>query len=104
MPGSGWLRSSDPDHQVREVLGRFDLFGRIRAFQRCMECNGTLGLVGKQEVLRHLPARTAESFDEFYRCRECGKVYWKGSHHDKMKMYVQDVLRWGNLTNEEPSD
>ncbi|UCH82987.1 MAG: Mut7-C ubiquitin/RNAse domain-containing protein [Candidatus Latescibacterota bacterium] len=99
-----WIRSADPDHQLREVVGRFDLTGRIEPFRRCMECNGVLARVDKNDVLSQIPARTAIAFSEFYRCPGCGKVYWKGSHYDKMKMYVQEILGCGNLEGEEPAD
>ncbi len=92
-----WVRSSDPDEQLREVIDRFDLTGQVRPFHRCMACNAELLAVDKDAVLDRLPRRTANYFDEFHRCPECMRIYWKGSHYDKMKRYVQEVLRCGNL-------
>jgi len=86
-----WVRSSDPREQLAEVLRRFDLAGRTRPFERCMLCNGRLEAVGKQEVLDRLPRRTAEGRDEFFRCCGCGKVYWKGSHYERMKKSIREL-------------
>lgn len=85
-----WLRSNDPDEQVREVLKRFDLNDRIAPFRRCLDCNGVVESVDKAEVLDRLEPLTKEYYDEFHRCRDCGKIYWKGSHYEHMRRVVED--------------
>jgi CRP-like cAMP-binding protein len=40
--------------------------------------------VGKSEIESKLQANTRKAFDEFFRCSTCGKIYWKGSHYEKM--------------------
>lgn len=87
-----WVRSSKPEVQLREVIGRFDLASGARPFDRCMACNGALVPVDKREVLDRLPRRTALHYEEFFRCASCGKVYWKGSHYDRMKNAVREML------------
>lgn len=86
-----WLRSSDPEEQVREVLKRLDLCGRIRPFRRCIRCNGVIEPVDKAAVQSRLQPRTDRYYDEFYRCADCGRIYWKGSHYQKM---IADIHRW----------
>jgi uncharacterized protein with PIN domain len=92
-----WVRSSRPEEQLREVFGRFDLAANVKPFSRCMVCNGMLERVEKQSVLARLPRKTAAYFDEFYRCGDCGKVYWKGSHYEHMKKSVRGIVRKVNL-------
>ncbi|UCG51807.1 MAG: Mut7-C ubiquitin/RNAse domain-containing protein [Candidatus Latescibacterota bacterium] len=94
-----WIRSSDPEEQVREVIARFDLRALVKPFHRCMACNGILEEVEKSAIRDRLPPRPARYFDEFYQCLDCEKVYWKGSHYDNMNMCVQEILRYGNLKN-----
>jgi uncharacterized protein with PIN domain len=86
------VHSSDPREQLREVVRRFDLRGRVRPFARCMACNGSIHAVARDAVLDRLPKRTAQSFDEFYQCASCGKVYWKGSHYDRMRALVEALV------------
>jgi hypothetical protein len=50
-----WIRESDPHRQMREVLERFDLFGAIAGFARCLRCNALLQPVRKEVVLDRLP-------------------------------------------------
>jgi uncharacterized protein with PIN domain len=44
------------------------------------------------EVRDHVPPKVKEWCDQFHRCMNCGKVYWKGSHYDKLKEKVDRVL------------
>ena len=32
-----------------------------------------------------------EAFDSFTRCAECGRVYWQGSHFDRMSRLVGEL-------------
>jgi uncharacterized protein with PIN domain len=79
-----WLRSQRTTTQLKEVLIHFDLTSSIKPFTRCIECNGLIVGVEKQEILSQLPPRTMDFFNEFYQCRSCRKVYWKGSHYQNM--------------------
>jgi uncharacterized protein len=40
--------------------------------------------VDKAEVLERLPERVSELHDSFTRCRACERVYWRGSHYERM--------------------
>jgi uncharacterized protein with PIN domain len=97
-----WVRSSNPREQIGEVVRRFDLASRIRPFERCMLCNARLEPVGKDEILERLPRRTAEGRDEFRRCGGCGKIYWKGSHYERMKKSIQALVGGGTLGGKRP--
>lgn len=86
-----WLRSVDPDEQLKEVIKRFDLEDRIDPFNRCLECNGIIRPVNKQSVIHMLEPKTIMFYDDFYKCEKCGKVYWKGSHYDHMKKVISEL-------------
>jgi len=93
-----YVREQLPRRQVVEVLRRFDLFGAVLPFGRCLECNGKLQHVDKAEVYELLPPRTRRDFDEFRQCSGCGRVYWKGSHYDRLGILVDDVLAEGGTS------
>ncbi|MBN2433039.1 MAG: Mut7-C ubiquitin/RNAse domain-containing protein [Acidobacteria bacterium] len=80
-----FIRSGDPYQQLAQIMQRFDLYGQIRPFHRCLRCNGRVEPVDKAEITPLLPPRTAQAFDEFTRCRDCGRIYWKGSHWEKLR-------------------
>lgn len=81
--------------QTQEVLRRFDLFEAIEPFRRCLECNGQLEPVAKADVEDQLSARTRREYDEFRRCLGCGRIYWRGSHFDRLRTVVDDLRRVG---------
>ena len=54
--------------------------------------NGLIEPVSREEVEDDLLPGTREAFDEFYRCRGCGRIYWRGSHYDEMKKKVEELL------------
>ncbi len=86
-----WVRACDPEAQIMEVLTRFDLRRQIRAFSRCMVCNGRLAAAPKTAVIGRLPPRTRRYYDQFWECPDCARVYWKGAHYMRL---VERVRRW----------
>lgn len=58
---------------------------------RCTLCNGELEKVPPVEVEDEVPEGALESNDEFYRCRSCGKIYWKGSHWEDIRSRLDQV-------------
>jgi uncharacterized protein with PIN domain len=90
-----WLRSQQTNQQVFEVIIRFDLKHFISPFTRCIECNGLIGPVAKDEVIQQLPPRTAAYFSEFYKCSDCHRIYWKGSHYENMVKKIDEYFRSG---------
>ncbi|RZA33010.1 MAG: twitching motility protein PilT [Lysobacteraceae bacterium] len=81
----------DPPAQLRELFVRLRLGAGMRPFSLCLHCNAPLRPVVKAEVLDRLPPRVAASHDQFTTCDQCGRVYWKGSHHARMQGLLEDV-------------
>jgi len=86
-----WLRSQQPLEQANEVLHRFVLKDKIQPFKRCLVCNGLIELVNKENVIAHFPPNTIDFFNEFYQCENCKRVYWKGSHYERMIQLIQKL-------------
>jgi hypothetical protein len=87
-----YVRSTNPQQQVVEVLRRFDLFGAVAPFHRCLRCNGLLKTVSKESIIDQLPPQIRQVVNEFHRCSECCQIYWKGSHYERMQKFIQVVL------------
>jgi uncharacterized protein with PIN domain len=86
-----FVRATDPRLQTKEVLSRFDLNGTIAPFTRCTRCNGILDDVEKSRVIDRLEPKTKRYFDRFRLCRDCGQIYWKGSHYDHAKLLIDSL-------------
>lgn len=87
------LRSMNSTEQLHEVVQRFRLVKWVRPFERCMRCNHLLRPVTKERVLEKLEPLTKKYYDEFKLCPDCGQVYWKGSHYERMLALIDKVSR-----------
>ncbi|MFO8029600.1 MAG: Mut7-C RNAse domain-containing protein [Cyclonatronaceae bacterium] len=87
------VRSDHASEQLEEVLNRFDLWSAIRPFTRCMHCNSTLERVPKEKIIDRLKPLTRRYYDTFSQCAGCGRVYWKGSHRERLDPRLEAILR-----------
>ncbi|MBN1495896.1 MAG: Mut7-C ubiquitin/RNAse domain-containing protein [Spirochaetes bacterium] len=94
-----YVRNTDPEKQVEEVLDRLHLRDACRPFTRCVECNGLMEPLDTDasgfDAAAAIPPGVLAWCREYYRCAECGRVYWKGSHYDKLKKRVEGMLNGG---------
>jgi hypothetical protein len=88
-----WIRSTDADSQLKEVLTRLDLYRQVRPLERCLECNGLLEPVAREKVWSSLEPLTRRYYDEFFRCPGCRKIYWPGSHVTHMSGVISELLQ-----------
>ena len=86
-----WVRSQKPGEQLQEVIHRLDLSKKIRPFHRCMECNGIIKKADKSEVIDYLKPKTRTHYENFYRCDQCLRVYWNGSHYQRMVAMLRNL-------------
>lgn len=86
-----FVRETSPKKQIREIIQRFDLKSRFIPFSRCLECNGSIESVDKALVQDKIRANTLKYISEFYRCKSCGKIYWKGSHYSRMLTIIENL-------------
>jgi uncharacterized protein with PIN domain len=87
------VRQTDPRLQLIEVMRQFNLSSEMRPFTRCLLCNSELRSVDKQAVLHRLPDKVRELFDEFQLCSKCDRVYWKGTHYEKMSSFIEGIMK-----------
>lgn len=54
-------------------------------------CNGMLLPVDKDRADLEVPTRVRILFDAFWRCDGCGRVYWQGSHYERLRALVEQL-------------
>jgi uncharacterized protein with PIN domain len=86
-----WVRSQEPKKQVKEIIDRFNLESNINTFTRCIKCNGIIKQIKKDFIINQIPDNTKKFYHNFYQCTECKKIYWQGSHYDKMKSFISQL-------------
>ena len=87
-----WLRNIQPKLQIAEVVEAFDLYRLVRVFSRCMVCNHNLETVDEASVRDALPAGLRGQFEQVSRCPGCGRLYWPGSHYDRLVDLVTALI------------
>lgn len=90
------VRSNDPPVQLEEVVDRFDLMGSASPFTRCLRCNARLESIPKADAASRVPPRVRDAYEEFFRCPDCDRVYWKGSHYGRMLALVLHLQQQPN--------
>lgn len=78
-PGALMVDQDNLDDQLRAVAERYGLRFSEETI-RCSACNGELEDLPKEQAKETVPAGALEANEKFWRCRECGKIYWKGTH------------------------
>ncbi|MBI9080730.1 MAG: hypothetical protein JEY79_13450 [Pseudodesulfovibrio sp.] len=78
------IRTQVVEEQLLEVLGHFRISSMDRIFSRCLCCNEVLKPVDKKEILERLEPKTRKYFDDFMICSICDRIFWRGSHHQKL--------------------
>jgi uncharacterized protein with PIN domain len=86
-----YVYSDRPDEQLHDVLDRFE--PPLAPWTRCVACNAPLREADKESVSDRLAAGTRRTYDVFAECPACGRVYWRGAHHDRLAAVVEQALR-----------
>ncbi len=87
------IRSTDPHAQLAQVVRRYRLVDAAQPFTRCLVCNGELHAAGDEAIRDKVPPHAAEHHSEFRECGGCGRVFWKGSHYERMMALIRDHVR-----------
>jgi hypothetical protein len=70
---------------VAEQLGRVLRAWTLRPrAPRCMACGAALREVEKERVRDRIPPRTARWKDEYFLCAGCGRLFWQGTHWERI--------------------
>ncbi len=75
-------------HQLRAIRERFG-DPTDAPFSRCPVCNARLTVVSREAVALHVPAFIWQQHERFHRCPECGRIYWPGTHFERMRSVLQ---------------
>ena len=80
-----FVRHVESERQLREVAEAMQLGPRFAPFTRCRECNTPLQAAAPGDVAGRVPPRIRALYDQYRYCAGCGRVYWEGSHYDRMR-------------------
>lgn len=58
---------------------------------RCTDCNKKLEPVEKQNIKNKIPEGVFEKTDNFWQCSNCKKIYWEGTHIQRLQKFVDEL-------------
>jgi len=85
------IRNPIPRGQIEEILNRFNLTQVAKPFTRCLSCNGMVKSADRNDITGFVPERIQGRFASYSICNSCGKIYWEGSHYDKLKKLIEEL-------------
>jgi hypothetical protein len=80
------------EDQVREIIDEFRLSDLVRPLSRCLECNQSLEPIEKERVAERVPPLVYQTQNEFTVCPGCRRVYWNGTHVERMNSKLATIL------------
>jgi len=78
------LRDDRVTEQLRQVVLELGLSGEL-ALTRCLECNVELEPRPATAVAERVPPHIRLTQTRFSECPGCSRVYWQGTHWDRMR-------------------
>ena len=91
-PRTVLIRSEELEGQLVEVFERKGLRPEPSLERaRCSVCNGELHPVDRERVVDQVPPHVARTATRFTRCARCGRVYWPGSHGERIVSRMRKV-------------
>ena len=58
---------------------------------RSMSCGGELAGADKESLRERIPPRTYRWLDEYFLCRRCGKLFWHGTHWERIQRRLKEA-------------
>lgn len=83
------LSANDTVEQLTQILRALDISpDEVRPFTRCGVCNQVLETVQLSEADDFVPEYVRAIHESFSRCPGCHRVYWPGTHQQRMQTVI----------------
>jgi hypothetical protein len=87
------IMGDKPAFQLRELIQRRIIsLDEEPLFSRCLACNILLDEMPREEAEGKVPDFIFYQQKEFFRCPQCSRIYWQGSHQDHMKRKIEELF------------
>jgi len=87
-----YVHALKPAQQLREIFVRLDLAKSARPFTLCLHCNAPLRAIDKTLLVDRVPPAVYDRYERFSTCDSCQRVFWEGSHWQRMLELVNEVM------------
>ena len=89
--------------RLAELAQRYDLTLAVDMEKsRCPVCNTKLKGTPKEQLTSELEKNTLTYYDKFWKCSNCGQVYWQGAHWKQITNTINEAKeKLNNLKKKE---
>ena len=86
------VMEDDPILQLRELVQKgYISLDEEALFSRCLLCNGLLDEISREDAEGDVPDFISHQQKTFFRCPQCRRIYWAGSHQENMQRRVEKL-------------
>jgi uncharacterized protein with PIN domain len=87
-----YVHALKAEGQLQEVARRYAIARYMQPFSLCLHCNLPLKAAQPQAVLDAVPERLRHRYRQFMHCPGCDRIYWEGSHWERMRRVLAAAL------------
>jgi uncharacterized protein with PIN domain len=86
------ITENEPLLQLKELIQKGNIeMDEGKAFSRCLLCNALLDPISRKEVEGKVPEFIFHQQKDFFRCPQCRRIYWPGSHQENMRRRIKEL-------------
>ena len=89
------IKSDHYKDQLKELITHARLtLNKERILCRCIHCNIELTPAKREDIKELIPLYIFSTTHTFRSCPCCNKIFWPGSHHDKILKEIEAIEGW----------
>jgi len=86
-----FIQSDALREQLQQVIEARRLDVGAYVLSRCLVCNEPIQTVEKETVKDRIPEHVYKEHATFQQCSRCGRIYWPGSHVQRMLHTLSEI-------------
>jgi len=87
------VMEDNPLLQLKELIQKGHIsLNAENLFSRCLLCNVLIDEIPRGEAEGKVPDFIFYQQQAFYRCSQCRRIYWQGSHQKNMQKKVEELF------------
>ena len=87
-----FIESDSFRDQLRQVVAAYRLDPYSSLLTRCSRCNTPIEEISREQAAPRVPPYVAQTADRFMRCPRCHHIYWPGTHLQRIRTDLHDIL------------
>jgi hypothetical protein len=100
-----YVQASTGEGKLAEVARRFNIELTVdMTVSRCPKCNSRVRRASKDRVADKVGKGTFAHYEEFWKCRKCGQVYWQGAHWRGIRYKLEKTQKVLETIREESAE